>query len=61
MIIMALAHARASGDGSLIGDYVRLLSSILRVLARHIVQYGLFQKWTEYLLDDHNALTPTNQ
>ena len=52
MLIMTYAHARASGDGSLISRYVRrgLLSGIHETNKTR--QYSLLTSWANYL---HNS------
>ena len=49
MLIMTYAHARTSGDGSLISRYVRtkLLSGICET--NNTGQYSLLTSWADYL------------
>lgn len=49
MLIMTYAHARASGDGSLISRYVRTNSSLHPSRANSTVQYSLLTSWADYL------------
>lgn len=62
MIILALAHARSSGDGSIIHRYVRSfwVPRISNVTTDTLcVQYNLFKKWADYLTT--NTLIPGQQ
>lgn len=53
MLIMTLAHARATGDGTLIGRYVCLSSiSCRQALGLTSLQYDLHKKWADYLVDN---------
>ncbi len=60
MLIMTLAHAQATGDGSIISQHVcgTYLNSDL-VVTNNIVQYDLLKDWTEYLVN--NSLNPGSQ
>jgi hypothetical protein len=48
---MTYAHARASGDGSLISRYVRTRPVFILPRANNIGQYSLLTSWADYLSD----------
>ena len=50
MLIMTYAHARASGDGSLISRYVRQNSTFLLIGTEKLGQYDLLTSWGDYLI-----------
>lgn len=56
---MALAHARYTGDGSLVNEHVRGTTVALGHMLMYLVQYNLLKNWTDYLVS--NALLPNNQ
>lgn len=59
MLIMVLAHARATGDGSLIDRYVR---STRLIHSRYIYmpeQYQLLKEWADYLANNTMPLDAT--
>ena len=58
MLIMSLAHARASGDGRLISIRVRNDVFLCRADI-DTFQYNLLKGWGNYLVN--NTLTPTQQ
>lgn len=60
MLIMALAHAQASGDGSLISQHVKhfFLENNRHLLINHF-QLNLLQTWAEFLVNE--ALYPEDQ
>ena len=49
MLIMTYAHARASGDGSLISKYVRTRLVPVLLKTNNIGQYSLLTSWADYL------------
>ena len=59
MIIMLYAHARTSGDGTLLAQYVRCVTRSLIDGADTRLQYNLTKRWADYLVD--NALAPGSQ
>ena len=46
---MTYAHARASGDGSLISKYVRTRLVLVLLRTNNIGQYSLLTSWADYL------------
>ena len=58
MLIMALAHARATGNGTLLSEYVRDLAhhSLPRLKS---AQYPLLHSWAEYLVENSVPLHVT--
>ncbi len=48
MLIMTYAHARASGDGSLITRYVRT-ELLFAPVNNNTGQYSLLSSWADYL------------
>ena len=59
MIIMLYAHARTSGDGTLLAQYVCRVARSLIDGAETRLQYNLTKRWADYLVD--NALAPGSQ
>ena len=61
MLIMTLAHARASGDGHLLSLHVRVDVFLCQADtdAPSPSQYNLLKAWGNYLVN--NTLTPTQQ
>lgn len=60
MLIMAYAHARASGDGSVIKKYVSTPLFLLTFLGSSShAQYNLFKTYADYLVN--NTLNTQNQ
>jgi hypothetical protein len=51
MLIMTYAHARATGDGSLISRYVSLSCSSSRLRVNQLGQYPLLTTWANYLIN----------
>jgi hypothetical protein len=51
MLIMTYAHARASGDGSLISRYVRQGSNFCPTEPDGLGQYPLLTRWADYLIN----------
>ena len=48
---MTYAHARATGDGSLISRYVSLSCSSSRLRVNQLGQYPLLTTWANYLIN----------
>ena len=51
LLIMAFAHARISGDGTLISRHVRSASNNSEHNSPWDFQYSLLHKWAEYLVN----------
>ena len=53
MIIMAFAHARISGDASVLERHVRAVRRV-HILSTEptLTQYTLLRKWTDYLVNN---------
>ena len=59
MLIMALIHARASGDNSFLEHYVSGTVCARIVCATHpLMQYPLLGQWAEYLTVNTMPLNP---
>lgn len=57
MLIMAWAHARFSGDTTLLDNYVSLAPPLCAHFLSGKHQYDLFRKWGDYLLSQ-NTVAP---
>ena len=61
MLIMLLAHARASGDGSYISKYVSQFHCLEGLILTHFrVQYPLLREWADYLVNNTSPI-PSDQ
>jgi hypothetical protein len=62
MLIMVLAHLQASGDKSLVQEFVSASGSFCGAIAdNYSMQYPLLKKWAEYLVENTMALGSGSQ